>query len=162
MFLIDANVLIRAHADYYAIDRIKPFWPWLADMAGRDRVKMPREIYDEVAKSKDLLGQWMRQPEVKRAIILDERMDGGSVARVIAEGYAPDLDDVEIEKIGRDPFLIAAAIGRPERIVATRETSAPRKQRANRKIPDVCSMFGVECIDDYELWRQLDFRITFT
>lgn len=29
VYLIDANVLIRAHGDYYPIDRIKPFWDWL-------------------------------------------------------------------------------------------------------------------------------------
>ena len=46
LYLIDANVLIRAHADYYPIDRIKPFWEWLLGMAEADRVKMPREIYD--------------------------------------------------------------------------------------------------------------------
>jgi hypothetical protein len=50
LHLIDANVLIRAHGDYYPIDRIKPFWKWLLREAQADRVKMPREIYDEVAR----------------------------------------------------------------------------------------------------------------
>ena len=30
--------------------------------------------------------------------------------RLTEEGYAPDLTDVEIEEIGRDPFLIAYAL----------------------------------------------------
>lgn len=159
LHLIDANVLIRAHGDYYPIDRIKPFWEWLLGEAQADRVKMPREIYDEVAKSPDLLGQWLRLSEVKRAIILAEPTNGLTVAEVIARGYAPDLNDLEMEKIGRDPFLIAAALCGASRLVVTRERSSPGKQRANRKVPDICTDLGIAWFDDFELWRTLDFRI---
>ncbi len=65
-------MLIRAHADYYPIDRIEPFWAWLFEQAKGGRVKMPLEIYDEVTGSKDLLGQWLQRPDVKRAIVLAE------------------------------------------------------------------------------------------
>jgi len=159
LYLIDANVLIRAHGDYYPIDRIKPFWEWLLGMAEKDRVKTPREIYEEVAKSGDLLGQWLRQPEVRKAIILPDATNGATVAEVVAKGYAPDLNDIELENVGRDPFLIAAALGGVGRVVVTREVSAPKKQRANRKVPDVCMTMGVRWIDDFELWRRLDFRV---
>jgi hypothetical protein len=45
------------------------------------------------------------------------------------------------------------------RVVVTREASSPKKQRANRKLPDLCTIMGVLWIDDVEPWRQLDFRI---
>jgi hypothetical protein len=90
LHLVDENVLIRAHADYYPIDRIKPFWDWLLAVAEADRVKTPREIYDEVASSPDHLGQWLRRPEVRKAIILPEATSGATVAAVISKGYAPD------------------------------------------------------------------------
>lgn len=159
LYLLDANVLIRAHADYYPIDRIKPFWDWLLGQTAAGHIKMPREIYDEVAGSPDLLGQWLRQPEVRKAIVLAETTAREIVQRVISQGYAPDLDDNEIETIGRDPFLVAASISGPDRVVVTREVSSPRKQRANRKVPDVCATMGVSCISDFDLWRALDFRI---
>jgi hypothetical protein len=84
LYLIDANVPIRAHGDYYPIDRISPFWEWLLAMADGGHVKMPREIYDEVAKSPDLLGQWLRRPEVRKAIVLAEPTDMAAVQSVIA------------------------------------------------------------------------------
>jgi hypothetical protein len=96
---------------------------------------------------------------VRKAIVLAEPTSGAAVARVITEGYAPDLNDVEIESLGRDPFLVAAALGGPERIVVSREVSAPSKRRHNRRIPDVCSAVGILYINDFELWRRLDFRI---
>ena len=159
LYLIDANVLIRAHGDYYPIDRIGPFWEWLLVMAHEGHVKMPREIYDEVAKSPDLLGQWLRRPDVRKAIILAEPTDIAAVQSVIAKGYAANLNDVELLSLTRDPFLVAAALGGAERIVVTREVSRPTAQRANRKVPDVCKTMGIECITDFELWRRLDFRL---
>jgi hypothetical protein len=159
LYLLDANVLIRANGDYYPIDRIEPFWIWLLEMAEADLIKIPEEIYDEVAESKDLLGQWLRRPEVKAAIILDERTDIAFVQKVIAKGYAPDLTDVEIVKVGADPFLVAATKGSSDRIVVTREVARPNAQRANRKVPDVCATFNVQCITDFHLWRLLNFRI---
>lgn len=159
LYLLDANVLIRAHGDYYPLDRIKPFWEWLLAKAEADSVKVPREIYDEIAKSPDILGQWLRRPDVRKAIILADATDGAAVAQVTATGYAPDLNDLELENIGRDPFLVAAALGGSDRTVVTREVSKPSKQRANRKVPDVCMTMGVPWTNDFGLWRQLDFRI---
>lgn len=51
------------------------------------------------------------------------------------EGYAPDLSESEIEKIGKDPFLIAYALASSDRVVVTKEVPAPRKTRGNRKNP---------------------------
>ena len=57
---------------------------------------------------------------------------------MIEEGYAVDLDDEEIEIVGRDPFLIAYGLLDPEEsCVVTAELSKPARARANRHIPDV-------------------------
>ena len=39
-------------------------------------------------------------------LLLTEAVRVDLVARVTEEGYADDLTDDEIEKVGRDPFLI--------------------------------------------------------
>lgn len=82
-----------------------------------------------------------------------------SVREVTSRGYAPNLTDVEVAKIGRDPFLIAYAFDEPEqRCVVTEEVSRPAATRANRRIPDVCSRLELHCCDTVELIRRLDFR----
>lgn len=70
---------------------------------------------------------------------------------------APDLTEGEVERVGRDPFLIAHALGGPERTVVTTEASKPSKQRANRHVPDVCHALGVPCCNTYEFIDLLDF-----
>jgi Domain of unknown function (DUF4411) len=160
-FLLDANVLIRAHEDYYPIDRIPQFWAWLMSQAQDDLVKVPYEIYHEIEVSTGPLHDWLTEDEISKAIILDQKIDPNLLNRVLSEGYAADLDDSEIETIGRDPFLIGYALANPaDMTVVTKEVSAPSKQRANRRVPDVCKGFGIRCIKDFDLYRELDFKIT--
>lgn len=160
LYLLDANVMIRAHEDYYPIDRIPQFWTWLLALGTDGMVKVPYEIYREIAVSTGPLHDWLTNSEVSKTMLLDTATDPNHLNRVLTDGYAPDLNDSEIEEIGQDPFLIAYALTNPNGItVVTKEVSAPSKQRANRRVPDVCRRFGVRCINDFELYRELDFNI---
>ena len=163
LYLLDANVLITAHNQYYPINRIPEFWGWLRHMGQTGTVKVPVEIYEEVLEGsreeeKDLLLAWCRDDENKTAMLLGENVDSGIVGQVISRGYADDLTDDELEQIGRDPFLIAYALAQPtERCVVTTEIPRPSKRRQNRKIPDVCGDFGVNCCNTFQLLRILEF-----
>lgn len=159
VYLIDANVLISANADFYPLDRLPQFWDWLLAQAQAGTVKMPLQVYDEVAGSPDILGKWLNRTDVNVAMILDEPTDRQRFQHVLDQGYGLKLTDVELEEMGKDPFLIAAALGNSDRVVVTRETSSPRKKRANQKIPDICNTLGIKSITDYELYRRLSFSI---
>jgi len=157
--LLDANVLIDANRDYYPISRVPEFWEWLVHLGTQDFVKLPLEIYEEIRDGDDELGRWSREDEVEQALLLDEEVDVSLVSRVIEEGYASDLTDDEVEKIGRDPFLVAYALAlRSERCVVTTEVSRPSKQRANRHVPDICNDCGVRWCDTFRFVREMDFR----
>lgn len=161
LYLLDANVLIRAHEDYYPIDRIPQFWAWLQGQGDGGVVKVPYEIYNEIAVSVGPLHDWLTDANVAASMLLQEQTNPAHLNLVISQGYAPDLNDSEIEEIGQDPFLIAYAYANPGGItVVSREVSAPSKQRANRRVPDVCKAFGVRCISDFGFLRELDFKIT--
>ena len=132
-------------------------------MGNQGHVKMPFEILEEIKDGpedaeKDLLFAWLQEEANTNALLLEESVVPNLVQKVIAEGYAPDLTDDEVEQIGRDPFLIAYALAGRERCVVTVETSAPKKQRQNRKVPDVCKAMGAKCCNPFELNRELGFR----
>jgi hypothetical protein len=159
LYLLDANVMIRAHEDYYPIDRIPQFWVWLASMGKSGLAKVPYEIYAEIAISTGALHDWLTESATAKIMLLDQKIDPVLLNRVLAEGYAPDLNDGEIEEIGNDPFLIGYALVNPSEItVVTNEVSKPSKQRANRKVPDVCKAFGIRSINGIELFRELNFN----
>ena len=111
----------------------------------------------EIADSKGLLRDWICEPDVKRALVLDEEVDQDSLDEVLAVGYGDNLTEVDLEKIGSDAFLIAYALAERDRVVVTKETSRPRKVGGNRKIPDVCNTLNVSCINDFGLYRRLNF-----
>jgi hypothetical protein len=146
LYLLDANVLIDANRDYYPIQRIPEFWEWLIHEGESAGVKIPIEIYEEIKDGKDDLGNWSRNHRTETALLLTQEVDQVLVARVIDEGYANDLTDDEVEKIGRDPFLIAYALVAPGQVcVVTTEVSKPARKRANRHLPDVCAELHVDC-----------------
>jgi hypothetical protein len=163
LYLIDANVVITAHNLYYPIDVVPEFWTWLTYQGEKSLVKMPLEVLEEVKdgstdEDKDLLYAWISDDQHKNALLLDEEVDAELVADVVSNGYAPDLTDQELEQIGRDPFLIAyARAAVDERCVVTTEASAPAKQRQNRRIPDVCKTFGLNCCDSFAMLKALKF-----
>jgi Domain of unknown function (DUF4411) len=114
LYLSDANVLITANNTYYAIYQVKEYWDWLQYQGEQGNIKVPAEIMDEILagqntkkgkKNEDLLLVWIKEPEVRKALLLDEKVDAKLVTKVLEQGYAPDLTDLEVEEIGRDPFL---------------------------------------------------------
>ena len=158
LHLLDANVLIDANRDYYPISRIPEFWDWLVHLGNEGLAKVPIEIYEEFRSASGSLGDWARLHATESALLFTEDAESSLVAHVVDNGYAVDLTDDEVEKIGRDPFLVAyALVAVGERIVVTTETSSPSKRRANRKLPDVCGGFGIVSYNTFEFVRNLDF-----
>lgn len=163
LYLVDANIPIDANMYYYPLARVPQFWDWLAAMGRQGIIKIPREIFEEVAlprpEDPDAVIGWMLEHQAD--LLLDEEPTPGLVARVVEEGYANDLTDIELGKIGRDPFLIAYALAdTANRRVVSNEASRPTQRRANRKVPDVCAALGVRCLNIFSLIRELDFRTT--
>lgn len=172
LYLLDANVLIDANRDYYPIERVPEFWEWLVDLAHNQKTKTPFEMYGEIMKAnrskakrregetisrkKDVLIEWLGKRRGTR--VLDETVNRELINQVMM-CYGSDLNDEEIRKIGRDPFLIAYALQDPEkRVVVTTEVSKPKRKRANRHIPDVCKDLKVRCCNTFEFIRELNFR----
>jgi len=72
--------------------------------------------------------------------------------------HALAVEPQEVEIICRDSFLISYGLkSRNDRCVVTNEISKPGKQRANRKVPDVCNQMQVAWMDSFGLIRALDF-----
>lgn len=158
LFLTDANVLIDADRDYYPLGRVPEFWDWLKYQGEIGVVKIPLEVYEEIVDGEGPLVDWLSEDDVKRALVLEEESEADRISAVIETGYAADLTDDELQKVGRDPFLIAYATRvSHERCVVTTEHARPTRQRANRHVPDVCVANGVQWCDTFELIRRLDF-----
>lgn len=157
IYLFDADTLIRASNTFYRLKRVPQFWEWLRHQGVLGNVKIPTEQFEEIIVGKGELVDWLKMEETKAALLLSEEAMPPIVAEVTLKGYG-NLDEGDIEKVGRDPFLISYAYAaKGERCVVTFENSAPGKKGKNRKIPDVCNDLGVECYSLFYVIETLDF-----
>lgn len=156
LYLLDANTLITAHRTWYAMNRVPEFWRWILHHAKAGTVKMPKEIYSEVESGTDELAVWMKEAEHKKILRLVEDADLAKVQVVLAL-YGDPLTEADLIKIGQDPFLIAAALGDPQRCVVTGEVSSSAKQGSNRKVPNVCDDCGVVWLSPIDFINVLNF-----
>jgi len=159
LYLLDANVLITASRTYYGIERVPEFWDWLAHMGKTNNIKIPQEVYEEFKDGNDALAAWAKQDDIESVLLLNEPVNIELVRHVTKNGYASDLTDDELEKLGRDPFLIAYGLkDAGNRTVVTTEVSKPKRIRANRHMPDVCVGLKIPCCNTFDLTTALNFR----
>lgn len=124
----------------------------------RGEVRVPVEVFEEIKDGKDSLARWINSSEVRERLLLTDEAEPGLVTAVVSAGYASDLTDDEVLKMGRDPFLIAYALTDSlNRCIVTTEVSRPSRRRGNRHIPDVCRDLGISCCNTFELTRALNF-----
>lgn len=96
----------------------------------KGRVRHQKSIARAI--DEDDLTRWLK--DNRDVLLLDEHVNETLVARVTGQGYAPGLSDEEIERVGRDPFLIAYALGDPGRRTVVRPRSRNRRKRAQTAI----------------------------
>jgi hypothetical protein len=126
-------------------------------MGSRGTIKIPVEQFEEVTAGRGDVVDWLLGEDVKRDVLLAEEADPQTVQRVVANAYG-DLDEVELQRVGRDPFLIGYAVtDLGQRTVVTFEVSAPGQRRGKRKIPDACAAMGVPSCNLFTMIRDLDF-----
>ena len=156
--------MIDAKRDYYPIDRIPEFWDWLIFQGQQGKIKIPIEVYEEFSDTKDTndkkddLAIWAEQVEVKDALLFEEEAEQDLVARITYGGYVANPTDDDLNKIGRDPFLLSYALkDLRNRCIVSTETSKPSRQGANRHIPDICKDFDIICINNFQMIKKLNF-----
>ena len=160
LYLLDANLLITAVNTYYGITRVPEFWSWL-EQGRAGYIKMPHEMYEEVLEGRnesDELLDWVKKDAIRKALLFDEASNADLVRKPVREGYGSDLSDDEVEKIGRDPFLISYGLVDRNRCIVTTEVSKPTRTRHNRHIPDVCTTLKVNCGGPWDLNINLAFK----
>ena len=161
IYLLDADVLINAERDYYPRKRVPEFWEWLLHHAESGTVKTLKRISSGLKQTpspgrpEDPLSEWIRAHEASLTIGPPSQV---AVLRVWTDGYQQGSSALHLPSVDDDAFLIAAALTAPgERTVVTMEKRS-NKTGLNRRIPQVCDIVGVNCIDTFRFIRELDFR----
>jgi len=157
LYLLDADTIITGDRKSYPLKRFPVFWRWLLHMGQAGVVKIPLEQLEEITQGHGPIVDWLNEASVRDSLLLDEELDGSHVNTVTIRAYGR-LNDVEIEEVGRDPFLVAyAALVPGARMVVTFEVSAPGQKKGRKKLPDACIPNGVPTCNLFQMIDALDF-----
>jgi len=115
MYVVDADILIRAKNTYFQFERVPPFWTWLAHHAEAGRIFIPNETWvkigDKTPDQRDELALWAI--EHKDVLVPEDRSYDALFGKVFSNYAWPDgqnTTEADPITIGDDYALIACAL----------------------------------------------------
>lgn len=157
IYWLDANVFIQARNGPYSFTLVPPFWAFLCEQLEQGTIKCPKMVYDELIDGNDDLAAWFK-PRREKGLCHHPtetvQQCYSTVANHIATRYKPHQAAEFL--IGADGWLIAHAMD-GDGVVVTQESD--RSHRSKIKIPTICKVFGVRCMDTYQMLGALGARL---
>lgn len=153
--LLDADVLIAAHRNYYAPDLCPGFWDCMAHHIAMGQLLIIDRVFREISHPSELV-EWMGR--------IPQHAHVSTSASPIVEAYSDVMDWVQSNSqftqaakgafAGKaDGWLVAYAMVAGVSVV-TNEVFGPSVRR-EVKLPNVCRQFGVGYQDTYAMLRNL-------
>jgi len=152
IYCFDTSSLLHAWRRAYPPKRFPGLWAAFDSLIAEGRMVASIEVFNELVKKDDDACAWAK--ERKEALFRDIDDDVQGVVVYLMAAY-PKLVDTSTGKSGGDPFVIALALAnQPKLVIVTQEKGGSAK---SPKIPSVCSIEGIECIDLLGLIEQEDW-----
>lgn len=156
-YLLDANTYIQAKNQYYGMDICPAYWSWLDQQFSLGLIGSVEMIGQEIKAGDDQLAAWVQ--ERPDHFISNDDADTQIIFRdivsaVMAGDFNPGNRDNFLAK--GDPWIIAKA----KVLGATVVTHESRVALGTRKVkvPNICHLFKVPCIDTFQFLRELEAR----
>lgn len=147
----------------FSKDRLPELWIHIESLIDQGKIIASREVLDELERNaNEELAEWLKKH--RSMFVLDrpqiEAADAiiNDVYTTYKNGYKPDISDAA------DPFVVATAIVH-NAVVFTQEHTQPNhdpSQTNAPKIPTVCALYGLECVNIEQFITREGFSITMT
>ena len=160
MFVLDTNVFIAAHHDYYDPNFCPGFWACLEHFTQADRLLSIDRVRKEIQSPTELV-DWTKKASSKlfRSTTEIETVDAFKKMQrwVNTNDQFKTAAKDEFSRVA-DGWLVAYAKVN-NAIVVTHETFDPNVKR-RVPIPNVCKQFGVDVLNTYGMLQQLGVRFS--
>lgn len=156
-YLLDANVFITAHRQWYGFDFCPGFWEWLRQAHGAGVVFSAGRVRSEL-DGDDALAEWVS--ELPPGFFLEESAaDATAFGQVATWAQSQRYQPSAVSNFLRsaDFALVAQALARQLAVVTLEVRS--NTQRII-KIPDACAAVGVRYLTPYGMLREARVRLT--
>ena len=158
VYVLDANVFMTAHHDYYAPDLCPGFWECLEHYSHEGRLSSIDRVRDEIL-SPDKLADWVKQApnNLFRSSAQREVVNAFSEMQSWVWGNAQFLTSAKDEFARVADGWLAAYAKVHRAIVVTEEVFDPNV-RKRVPLPNVCRKFDVAYRDTFAMLRALGVR----
>jgi len=165
VYLADSNTFITPFKTYYPFDFAPSFWSFLGDNISKNNIAVLSKVYAEVAKGTDDLAKWItglglavvdhRTPD-----ILSKYQDVLTHIQMSSTLYNDKALAEWSDNNCADAWLIAASMAKGYKLVTFEgpNSSLGTSMSSHPKIPDVAAHFGIECVNLYDMMRDLGFK----
>ena len=157
-FLLDTNVLITAHHDYYAPDLCPGFWQFLQHCGNTRQLLSIDRVRDEITGPAELL-EWVNQlPASFFAATVDARV---SASFSEMQAWAEDNDQFSPEakeEFARVADGWLAAYARVHNVVLVTNEAFNPDVRKKVPLPIVCHQFNIRWMNTFSMLRRLGAR----
>jgi hypothetical protein len=141
IYCFDTSAFIHAAVRAYPLKNIVSFWRKVDDLIDDNRLYCPVAVIKEIEKKDDELCNWIKPRAAKIAIEADARIQS-SVVKIMSDPIMSKLVDIERDRSGADPFVLATAQALGY-VVVTQEDYG----KANKpKIPNIADMLKLKCV----------------
>jgi len=150
-YCIDTCALIDFGESYFQ-DIFPGLWGDMERLAIDGLLIAPTEVYKEIARTYDgEIQRWTRQHKEMFIELDDEQI---REVKAIEKRFG-NLIDPDKTIPDADPFLIALAKSRGNWTVVTQEKPSTKLKP---KIPDVCQILGIPCVNLYNFFKKCDWK----
>lgn len=159
-YLIDANVFITAHRQFYPFDVVPSFWEQLVERAS-EKILIIKQVQDELLKGRDILTEWYKV-ECSKFTVLNIPDNG------VIEAYSKIINSINenqrYKQTAKDEFASIAdswlcAYGLALNIPIVTLETFQADTRKKIKIPNVCEEFGIKYINLIQFMREVNIRL---
>lgn len=154
-FWLDSNTFIEANKGPYGFDIAPGFWLLIEQKAEESVVSSSSLVFDELVNDfEDDLADWAKTRKDSNLFADPDELVQESF-RLIAEYVNANYEQNQAFVFlgGADPWLIAHALAYGGQVV-TQEVKVSASSK-KVKIPNVAEVFGVGCLNTYQMIRQL-------
>ncbi|MFV0595347.1 DUF4411 family protein [Shewanella sp.] len=161
-YLLDSNTFIEAKNRYYSMTICPGYWEWILSSNVLHGVASIEFVKDELVRGNDELAEWVKE-HCRIFYAQDDAQTQAAFGVVVdcvmaLESMRPGAKEEFLS--GADPWLIAKAMVTGATIVTHEVFNNSIRKKV--LIPNICKIFGVNCINTFELLHNLEAEFVMT
>jgi hypothetical protein len=149
-YSFDTSALLDGWVRYYPRDVFPDVWTGFEELIDLGDLRATDEVLVELSRRDDEVHAWAKERKDQLFVPID-----AAIQEKVTEILTDHERLLRARGSGADPFVIALAMNEKATVVTAERKSG---SLGKPKIPDVCEVLAVPCIDLLGLFRQLGWR----